>query len=147
MKDNTDLPTDQCLEDENVYRADASPFTLFFEGGFLYLYPKPSTARCDICRRHVSALQQFGHELLSIHGGRLQINYREADIWEYRNTWECRECSQREGPLWEVEEEYRIGRGLTVQERTALRRDKERELEAFFVASMENEGEYSFVDA
>lgn len=136
MKDKIESPTDQRLKDEIVRDADATPFTLFLKGGFLNIYPKPADARCSICGTHVSELKPFGHEVLSIHGGRLQVNYREAGIWEYRNSWECRDCSQREGPLWELEEEHRIGRGLTDEERAALRRVKERELEAFFEASV-----------
>ena len=116
----------------------SSPFTVFFEEGFLNVYPKPTDERCSICRRHVSALEPIGHELLSIHEGRLQINYREADIWEYRNTWECKECSELEGTLWEVEEALRLGRCLSEKERQAMREGKERELETFFESSLEN---------
>ena len=112
------------------------PFTVFIEQGFLNLYPKPEDARCSICKMHISELESFGHELLSIHDGRLQINYREADIWEYRNTWECRDCSRKEGAIWDVEQELRVGRQLTDEERAALRRDKERELETYFEASV-----------
>ncbi len=64
--------------------------------------------------------------------GRLELNYREADIWEYVTSWECKTCSGRKGPLWEIRLEHRIGRRLTSSERRELRANRERRRQDFF---------------
>ena len=94
----------------------------------------PEDGRCGICRRHISEVEPFGGSgdpcLGDFTGMKLIKQFRE----DYPNyiiaTWECRDCIQRAGSLWEIAEEDRLGRALSTVERIQLRAELETALEA-----------------
>lgn len=80
----------------------------------------PDEEKCNICRRRVSELEAFGGPgdplVGDFSGAKLIKQYREQLPDYITSSWECRECAAREGPLWAIHEEDRLGRPLTERE-------------------------------
>ncbi len=86
----------------------------------ILINPPPNDGKCMICGRHVRDLEAFGGPgdplVGDFSGAKLIKQYREQLPDYITSSWECRDCAAREGPLWAIHEEDRLGRPLTERE-------------------------------
>ncbi len=70
----------------------------------------PRDLKCNFCRRSVKLFK----------------NFREEAPDSFGASWECRDCIQIEGTLWEISYEKQLGRELTNAERIQMREQLQR---------------------
>ena len=89
--------------------------------------PPPKDRCCYICGRPVDELEAFGGPgdplVGDWKGAKLIRSYREELPGTVGSSWECRDCVVRDGGLWELEEEKRLGRSMTAEEKLEFRYD------------------------
>lgn len=92
----------------------------------------PEGRCCQICGHHISELDPFGgagDPLVGDFSGMKLVKKFREDLPGYIGaSWECRDSFVRYGGLWELNEEDRLGRELTDDERFTMRIEIERQL-------------------
>jgi hypothetical protein len=96
-----------------------------FEGSPAVVEQSHTESCCYICRKPISQLEPFGgpgDPLVGDFSGRKLVkSYREEFPGQVGSSWECRHCIVRDGGLWEIEEEDRLGRPLSDDEKRRSR--------------------------
>lgn len=101
---------------------------------------------CMICKRHVRELEAFGgpgDPLAGDFSGVKLIKQSREFFPDYPiRDWVCRDCAAREGPLWAIDEEDRLGRPLTEREYIDMEHEIRVRLLEFFEETNQSESKH-----